>query len=279
MEGAAKPIITRWQEPRVRPQPEDVLVMAQFLALMYARVPRAVEAVREIETTVSVELLKMLAERPDDLRAQLERYKAETGDRDAPSLEDLTDSIRHFEERFTLDVDDRRPLAVAILATPEITKQLLTMTWCICDAPSGEFFITGDCPMAVFVPITGRKAMFGGGLALPAVEVTFPLSPAVCLLLDRKGGALRRRVGAQFVREVNRRTAYVAERFVISTYQTKRVAECVRAGAVSVGRPKTDKGVLIRRLRARITSERRATGQAPPPEPDAPRGEPDPSGP
>src|SRR5262249_39610780 len=160
-------------------------------AFMATRVPRSLEAVRETEAIFAREGLKAQAGNPEILRAQLDRYIAETGDPNPPTLEELIENIRNFDERFTLDVDDRHPLAVSLRLTPEVAAQLVTMNWWICDAPSGAFFITGDCPLTIFVPV-GRQAIFGGGLAQPAVQVTFPLSPTVCLVLDRRGGALRR---------------------------------------------------------------------------------------
>jgi len=145
------------------------------------------------------------------------------------------------------------------------------------DAPSDAFFIIGDCPLNVFVPV-GSKAIFGGGLARETVEVTFPLSPLACLRLDRKRGPSRRRVGKAFVHDINRRTAFTAERFVISTHATRRVAEWVRTGAITVGRPKTDSNALSRTFRAKMAAAR-ATAQAPRPQPDDPSVSRNPSSP
>jgi Protein of unknown function (DUF4238) len=253
-EAAATPIVAAWQKPGIRPRAEDIPIMAEFLALMYTRVPRSLEAAREMIGTISIESLRILAERPGELESLLDRYKAETGQAGPSSAEELREDIRHFDERFKLEVGDRYPLALSFTIAPVVVQQMITMNWCICDAPSDAFFITGDCPLTSFVPV-GSKAMFGGGLALPAVELTFPLSPTVCLMLDRKGRhALRRRTGADFVYEINRRTAFAAERYVISSYATKRVAEWVQRGARSIGHPKTDKRVLARRLRARMSA-------------------------
>jgi hypothetical protein len=69
VEAAATPIIARWQEPGSRPHPNEVGGMVQFLAFMHTRVPRSMEAAREIEKTLRVEMLKDLTDRPDDLSA------------------------------------------------------------------------------------------------------------------------------------------------------------------------------------------------------------------
>ena len=128
--------------------------MSQFLAFMLTRVPRSVEAAREMERTLSLELLKDLAGRPDDLRANLERYEAETGDHGGLTTEEAVEAIQRFDERFILEVGDRHPLMVSLGVTPAVVEQLLTMSWCICDAgrvpvlvekKSGAFFRLVKC--------------------------------------------------------------------------------------------------------------------------------------
>jgi hypothetical protein len=249
VEGASKPILERWQARHARPQFGEAVEVAQFLALMLTRVPRSQAVVREIMEAQGIESLKSLLETPDKLAEALERYARETG-KAAPSIDKAIDSLQNFENRFKIGANERYALAFALSSSHAMVQQLLRMNWCICVAPSGTFFITSDCPLTIFTP-HGHRAQFGGGLALPQTQVSFPLSPHVCLFLDRRGNNLRRPVGRKFVHEINRRTAFAAEHFVISPYRTRQVEEIVREGGKSLVRPKMDRGELLKRMKAR----------------------------
>lgn len=250
VEDLAKPIMEKWRSEGTRPTADDVAIVLEYVAAMFTRVPRTVEYAKELSGVLVLDNLKSLGDRRADLQRALERYTAEIGVA-APPIERVVETIRDFEQRFTLEVDDRHPLAVSLRMTPVVAAELVRMNWCLLDAPSGSFFITGDCPLTVFTPVRAGRVMFGAGLRRPEAEVTFPLSPTVCLFLDYAGTNRRRRIRADLVREINRRTAFSAERFVFSTYATERVRQYVVNGARSVGLPKVDKPAILQALRAR----------------------------
>jgi hypothetical protein len=84
---------------------------------------------------------------------------------------------------------------------------------------------------------------------LPQVEVSFPISPGVCLLLDNVHGQQRRRLAGTVVDELNRRTVCSAERFVISPIRTRQIAGLVKEFAHTRGRPKMDRDEMVAALR------------------------------
>ncbi len=121
-------------------------------------------------------------------------------------------------------------------------------------ADQSILLITSDAPLTIFSR-RGSRAAFGGGLALPDTEVTFPISPSVCLLLDRSRNLRRRRVSEKLAREINRRTAFGAERFVIANIRSKAIDRLVQEAARTRSTPKLDPEV-IRQRRDQLHTQR-----------------------
>ncbi|MCK4303100.1 MAG: DUF4238 domain-containing protein [Candidatus Eisenbacteria sp.] len=109
---------------------------------------------------------------------------------------------------------------------------LLSLRWSMCDAPSGYHFLTCDSPVVSFAPTSRGRAQFGAGFVNPRLEVTFPISPSVCLFLHRKGRQNRWRCSRRLVSEINRRTAAMAHEYIFSGVNSRRIARLVRDYAV-----------------------------------------------
>jgi hypothetical protein len=142
------------------------------------------------------------------------------------------------------------------MTTETIVRELVAMTWCLCDAPTGSFFVTSDTPLNVFAR-KGDKAIFGAGFALPNVEIAFPVSPAACLFLSRTSQPHRRRCAASFVTEINRRTICMAERFVVAPHKTRRISSIVDEFKVTRTYPKIDGERVAKLYRDRYGESRR----------------------
>jgi hypothetical protein len=69
VESKAKGVLDRWQQPNARPEPAEILLISQFLALMYCRVPRAINAAKELLEISGFEITKIAAERRDLVEA------------------------------------------------------------------------------------------------------------------------------------------------------------------------------------------------------------------
>ena len=177
--------------------------MAVYIATLMMRVPR--------RRTKAVELLpEALESTVNKFRQQLEEWAA-SPDAD-PAL-----VARRFSE---VDAAEKK---LAVEPPPQVVEQirspwpkthyvelLYSMTWRIISSDS-EQFVTSDNP----------SHFFGAyGLGSPETEVCLPLAPDVALHMSRQGdlGALLfvrgRRAG---IKEINRRVATEAERFVFSS--------------------------------------------------------------
>ena len=95
----------------------------------------------------------------------------------------------------------------------------------------------------------------GGGFGLPGVQVSFPISPTKCLYLDRKSNDSYRRVNNTFVKEVNNRTAFMAERFIISHLYTKSTQKLIEHFAHTMKLPLMDKKVLEKQFTEEINGD------------------------
>ena len=70
IESIAKPIIDRWLEPHARIKESEIPQMAAFLAFMNTRVPRSIEAAREVGAAVGTHLMLDLAKKPENIKTR-----------------------------------------------------------------------------------------------------------------------------------------------------------------------------------------------------------------
>ena len=85
-------------------------------------------------------------------------------------------------------------------------------------APVGAYFITGDTPVAIY----------GGALAHRSAEVTLPISPLLMIILSRNLVAARHhRVSHDELREYNRRTIVMSDKYLYSTNAAQEFRDLV----------------------------------------------------
>lgn len=93
----------------------------------------------------------------------------------------------------------RQPaLAFSLSISGELFQTLLELNWSICDAPSGADFLTGDSPVTSIALFDDGMVQFGANFVHPNFEVSFPISPSVCLYLTKRQRQLRYRCGRKF---------------------------------------------------------------------------------
>lgn len=254
LESIAKPILDRWQTAKARPTKEEIGNIVHFLAFMHSRVPRNVDAVKQILEAVYVEELKHFAGNEEQFGRSWDEFcgrQEKLGKPVSMSFEEALKTTREVEDHFKIEMDEKVALAFSFEQASIIPHFLVQMNWCLCEAPGRHFFVTSDSPLVIFDPIGDGRAVFGAGLGLPGAEVTFPISPAVCLQIDRCHTQRRRRVSQEFVREVNRRRAHATERYVISHIKTKKVDTLVHDSAWTYGHTKIDREEIRQRYSKR----------------------------
>ena len=233
--------------PHARLIENDIEGLAGFLAFMATRVPRSLRAAQQVGEALAVKNALELAKNPDAIKRMLSVLQ-EQGKVDVElTVEETQKIIQSADKDFKFTMNEKPAMLMSLLMTEDVHRQLLEMNWYLCRAPSSSYFICSDSPLVCFVLDSDGKAAFGGGYSLPAVEVTFPISPERCLYLNRKRTQQYRAVSQDFVKEINKRTAWAAERFIIATYKTEQIKTLCEWASRSTDFPKIDKNEVIRR--------------------------------
>lgn len=244
-ESTVKPVIQRLLRSGERLKDTDIRILADFLALMHIRVPRTQKMVKEVGGVALTHQLLEISQDTEYIENLLRQFREE-GDDDVPSsAEEFRKILKRIQDH--IELAKKPALLLSVLSTTTVVQQLLEMHWCLCRAPQNTFFITSDAPVVIFLLDDEGWAGFGQGLALPEVEVTFPLSPTKCLYLRKRSIQKYWPMKRNNLSEVNRRTAYNAERFIISPRQTKEVSGIVSESSITHGRPKVDRRELLKR--------------------------------
>jgi hypothetical protein len=179
-----------------------------YIAVMLMRVPRkrrkGWEAVPEVlESTMS------------RFRTEIENLRGQHNEeRVAAALKLLDDLESRYADDPPSEVKDQ---ITSPWPSPRVAEVVRTMTWRLVAVPPQHYLITSDNPAYFFESL---------GLGRPESELTFPVSPSLALLGSRQGppGALLHVTAkAGLAKELNRRVASGAERFVFS----KRKAEWI----------------------------------------------------
>ncbi len=242
MEGATKPILDRLVQPRTRIEQAEKQAVAQFMAFMFARVPRTIAVAAELGSVMAKERWRILTSdeaRFNDLYA---RFLKDHPDTDMPPADEMRKSFELFESG-ALAVEMRRQpaLAISLGVTGDFHETLMEMHWSIIDAPRGAAFLSGDSPVTSIAIHEDGTAQFGANFVHQRFEVSFPLSPYVAPYLTKRPRQARYRCGNGLVRELNRRTAYMAERFIYSRFRDKNTTKLVGEAALwTRNRPKVD---------------------------------------
>jgi len=244
IEGMAKPILDSWRTDPSQWDEEGKSIIAMFLSFMHSRAPRAVEVIKEMNMAGLehvMDEMKKLSMDPAKLKRHYDKFRvSEDRKRRDVSLELFERMMSNPREFGEPGINEKYAMGESFNTAQLIYRHLMNMTWSICAIQNERFFVIGDAPMVVFAQTDEDKAIFGAGFGLPNIEITFPLSPKLCLWIDRRRGTKYRVVGANFVEEVNRRSIHMAERVVISTYKSNRIQGFVKESAVYYGKPKID---------------------------------------
>jgi hypothetical protein len=182
----------------------DKDALAKYMAVMYRRVPQGKQRLKENAPKICKELLKQFNNELDILGFQepdkvglIEKRKAE---------------IKAVLERYSVD-----PLKEVWLRTlrfdmsPKVVAGIRAMTWRFLTFDEKPVFLTCDNPIFFFLSM---------GIGNPDSELTFPISSNVTLLCSWQRIIPNNYIpiNMQIVRELNRRIASNASRFIYSAY-------------------------------------------------------------
>ena len=196
--------------------------LAFMMALMYCRVPKFKEIIKNsmrtmMETMGDIMLRKgQLPSPPPELARAFEEY-----------------GMTRFKDMVSVEISNWALLEqmYKCASFSPLIDLLSKMTVEILCAPDDAHFFTGDTPVTVY----------GGALAHEEVEVSFPLSPQVAILLSwKRRGRGCRTISYQDVQEYNRRTVVMSDRFLYSTTECQPMKKIVADSASESAGWRTD---------------------------------------
>jgi hypothetical protein len=229
LEGRIDPIlegISQGGDPEGVQEFEDLM---RFIAASHFRVPRTIDHTREFMTCWVGNTIREFVS--DDVR--LTSFLESRGQ--VMSAETIKRDAERFEDRFRTDRESA--LAQSLAMIDSTAKELGTLKWRPLRLPKPRL-ITSDSPVCVFVQRDEKSATFGGGFGLPGVEISFPISPTLCMFGDRKSET------NPDVFTVNWRTALNAERYIIAHEPSDHAHDLVRRSGSTKHRPALDRSEI-----------------------------------
>lgn len=189
---------------------EDRSTLARYVAVMQMRVPRRRRKGREM-------LPAVINNTVDNVRSDVEALIKKGADKATAAR--FIAELERVRQKFLLEppsqiIDQIR----SPWPTDRIVATVRSMVWRIIQAPVGEYFLTGDNPAFYFDAF---------GIGTPRSEISFPLASDLVLLGNwqgRMGQLLYILAKPSLVKEINRRVAWGAERFVFYRAEEKWVS-------------------------------------------------------
>jgi len=251
LESAAAPILKRLETPGTELSHQDIALLAFFLSTMYLRVPRTLKAIEEFREIAAFETLKYSIERPSFRQRVLEDAKRFNGR--LGTDEEIVQLFHEADKHLRVVPDHQDSVAESVkFITPIAELLYLRMSWTICRAPNDSFFISSDMPLCVILPTGVNSAILGAGFGQKEVEITFPVSPRVLLLIDWKRRQRHMTVSEAFVREKNKHMALIAERWVIGHVESRTIKALVQNCATTRDLPKLDRRIAGRLFASKL---------------------------
>ena len=200
----------------------DKDVLSAYMVVMLQRVPRGLERAKSIApkvldtvfADVKRYILALMEEHPSKKEALQNRLQ------ELPSLKSK------YENEFPMEVWYQ---IISPDALPRIRAILPAMTWVFLTSDNEQPFLTNDNPVFFFE---------GLGIGKPESEITFPISSTVALWATWRTNLVEGYTAAKdtIVREINRRTASAATRYVYYSKEAQWVVSLINKRTLKLHR-------------------------------------------
>lgn len=249
-ESIVAPLLENWQKPSELPKIDDIREIAYFLALLHLRNPKTAKWFEAVSEVVSAEKARAMANDDGMFEKFWQWFLAKESEPPRITKEQFRKLALNFDENFTVKIDAKYATLSPLAQADAVCNELKKMYWCLCSAPKEWDFITSDSPVVVRFR-KGDGVAFGGGFGHPTAQVTFPISPRVCLYLSRTFNRKAVAVNPTFVKNANRRTAINAERYVFASQLSEGIEKLAKKYSVTRKQPRLDKGEMVEDMRIR----------------------------
>lgn len=252
LEDRTKPLFDAWISNPFKWSEDDKSLIAIFLSFMYTRAPRTIELTKEmgaVGINYRLDKLKDVANDAGKFKKLYEDFCASKEGKGCKiSFKECSHLMSDPLKYVKVQINEKHAIGDSLRMSEAIYRVLMSMHWGIGYIDDEHFFVTNDTPVNIFVPTNDKKAILGSGFGSPKAEINFPLSPKLCLRIRHTPINRYHRVYAGFVDEINRRSVYTAERYIISSFKSNRIYKIVKEAASTYGKPKIDAEKIRQRL-------------------------------
>ena len=212
IEEPAKPVLDKIRSRQPITE-SDKYMLSAYIAVMLQRVPKGLERMKEIAPKVIEEVFGNVK---SDIQNLIIKYPEKKNILEA-RLQELPSYKSKYENEFPMEVWYKNLFPDAI---PRFCETLRKMTWIFRTSDNIQPFLTSDNPIFFFKNI---------GIGNPRSEVTFPISSNVTLWATWHKNVLESYipVKGKIVREINRRTASIATRYVYYSEEAQWVVNLI----------------------------------------------------
>jgi hypothetical protein len=199
IEGPANIVLDKIRK-RHKINEDDKKIFAEYMAVMWKRVPRGRERLKEIAPSSAQKLSEELNRNLDILTSK-EPTKAGLIERRRREIKEILDKYAEdpSKEIWLTNIPPER--------TPRFVAAIRGMKWTFLTFDEKPAFLTCDNPVFYFTGI---------GIGKPQSEITFPISNNITLWATWRDDLPQDYIltTTQTVREINRRTAHNASRYI-----------------------------------------------------------------
>ena len=218
IESATAPVVAKLRAGDLNLGGQDWAELHFFMAFFAVRVPAFRDNIEDFAGRVVTQMAQMMASQAE----YCERTFREANPDNALAPEEIEEARRGMlEGRYRIRGTPILSLSVGMESALKTVYPIFSkMKWAILRAPNGGRFITSDCPVSWFDPTPRPPFYAGHGLGMKKVQVTFPVSPALCLFggwLESKRPVIA--VDGQTVEAVNWRRVAFADRHAYASTQ------------------------------------------------------------
>jgi len=189
-----------------------------FLGIMMTRVPGYRQKVEKMTADFIRRMNKFMACNPEILKAEIEKWEEDSGEKMDIPIEDLRKFI--IDDEYNIEIKPYFSLGFVRLAN-DFAPIFFNMKWAFYRATDDYKFVTSDSPLFFTDPTHDPNSFYGVGLANKNVEITFPISKDLSLVATWKGIEGYVQCKNRQVKEITRRTVLSAARFVYASRKSE----------------------------------------------------------
>jgi hypothetical protein len=188
---------------------DDKIYIAKFATFQYLRTPMFKKTFEFNLENAFKKMNELIFSNDDYVKSQLKKIDS---DINYEEVEDIQNMI--LEGNYNVNFPKEHYLGFMLKFSEKMLNILLNQKWYFLISPSKSGFVTSDHPFAM-EKFNDQPSWTGYGLV--NTEKTIPLTPEICLFIGDYGSRdIKLKIDRKKVRNINLRTIFSANRFVMS---------------------------------------------------------------